>query len=83
MSDIKLKPCPFCGGEAKLRKKNRTIIEGNTRRNCYVYCLRCGARGTRYIEGSTEQEHMQARKMALLAWNERYEEQEHERSRDI
>lgn len=37
MSDTKLKPCPFCGGEAKLRKLNKD-------RGYFVLCSKCGCR---------------------------------------
>lgn len=69
MSDIKT--CPFCGGRAKLRKQNRTIIDHQTQRNCYVYCTECDARGKRYLEGNTSDEHIVARFLAVEAWNKR------------
>ena len=40
MTDIKLKPCPFCGGEAKIRTKTFDIFNVAA----YVYCTRCGAK---------------------------------------
>lgn len=40
MNDIKLKPCPFCGGEAALLT---SLSE------CVVRCTRCGAE-TREVE---------------------------------
>ena len=66
-----LKPCPFCGGYAKLRTANRTIIKGETVRNCYVYCKTCDARGTRFLEGNTPETHTKARQNAINAWNNR------------
>ena len=66
-----LKRCPFCGGMAKLRKQNRTIIEHQTQRNCYVYCIECDGRGKRYLEGNTQEEHIMARQLAVEAWNRR------------
>lgn len=68
--NINLLPCPFCGGEAKLRKKNRTIINGTTRRNCYVYCLDCDARAERFVyEDFAEPRYFHDR--AIEAWNSR------------
>lgn len=54
-----LKPCPFCGGKARLR--SGTIV---TLPMHQVYCLSCGAGcGHRYTEAE-----------AIEAWNTRYEE---------
>ena len=40
MTDIKLKPCPFCGGVAKVyHEKNHGGIDGSV-----VRCERCGAK---------------------------------------
>ena len=38
MSTIKLKPCPFCGGEAEVER------EGTPRQSCIVSCTDCGCR---------------------------------------
>lgn len=38
---MKLKPCPFCGGEAKLER-------GTTQLDNFVYCSDCGS-GTRFF----------------------------------
>lgn len=35
MNDTKLKPCPFCGGKATLRKSERTELY-------HVKCFKCG-----------------------------------------
>lgn len=43
MNDIKLKPCPFCGGEAAL-------IENGFYNSCLVKCTKCGAE-TSEVEG--------------------------------
>ena len=39
MSEIKLKPCPFCGGEPMM------VVRGD---GCWVRCLQCGTE-TRYF----------------------------------
>ena len=66
-----LKPCPFCGGEPRLIVQNRTVIKGVVKRNCYVHCLNCDARGERFLEGETIEEHKAARYAAKAAWNRR------------
>lgn len=35
---MKLKPCPFCGGEAEFERL------GTNRQSCIVCCTNCGAR---------------------------------------
>lgn len=59
MSEIKLKLCPFCGGEAKLRRINRRIA--------YVECSKCCAE-TNHFEMSVE---YCATEKAAEAWNQR------------
>lgn len=71
MPDRRLLKCPFCNGMPKLRRKNRTIINGETKRNCYVYCSTCDSRGTRFIYddfATTEETHQKA----IDAWNRRF-----------
>ena len=38
--DYKLKPCPFCGGKAKLLLKSFDIFNAGA----YIMCEKCGAR---------------------------------------
>lgn len=48
---VELKPCPFCGGEGRIRQKQMRFIGQNylgwikERRGFYIQCRRCKARG--------------------------------------
>lgn len=56
----KLKPCPFCGGEA-------WIITGPLGRFSYVYCTECRAQGEPF---EVRAEYC-AKDEAIKAWNRR------------
>ena len=62
--------CPLCGSMARLRRKNRTVVDGEQVRNCYVYCPECDARGPRilykYFTVSSD-----AEEVAISMWNQR------------
>lgn len=61
MNEVKLKPCPFCGGEAYTFYDSRLYCE----MLCGVACSACGA--LVYIYPSKSQ------KNAIKLWNTRYE----------
>ena len=64
-----LKPCPFCGGEAKL--VIGTLRDGGYIENCaFVRCERCGARSYEFHECVTPDE---VQGYASEAWNRRDE----------
>lgn len=58
MAEIKLKPCPFCGGEAV------TVVDDETETMFGVKCFACG--GSIYPEKEFLNE-------AIEAWNRRAE----------
>ena len=63
---IELKPCPFCGGEARLEY----VLTGY--RKYYVYCSNfdCGVR-TKFVEVSGD---YAAKEKAATIWNRRESE---------
>lgn len=62
MSEIKLKPCPFCGGEARLQRKNK-------KHGYYVICKKCGCR-TPYFQYQFDSLE-KLRETAIETWNTR------------
>ena len=62
MSDVKLRPCPFCGGGAVLTE-DRYAYSGAPFK---VECQNCGANRTDYERGG-----------AVAAWNRRKDEPPH------
>ena len=72
MSEEKLLPCPFCGGEARLTYENE-MGHGYCIENHLVRCERCGARGgltSCYWDKGTRDE---LREKAVEKWNMRAE----------
>lgn len=61
-----LRPCPFCGGEAKIADVVERIGgRSNGTRWKYVYCRQCLAQGAQYD--------WEDRKDMIAAWNRRTE----------
>ena len=73
MSEIKLKPCPFCGGEAYFRKPQKE--KGGAFVSVGVECKKCGAYpySTLCYEFLSESELQEA---AAKSWNRRAGEQD-------
>lgn len=65
-----LKPCPFCGGEGKLRNHWESIGMGANVEQFYVRCEDCGSCGgvidEMFFKGDLKS-------MAIKAWNRRAE----------
>ena len=71
--NYELKPCPFCGGVARLEKSSRGFIGGQTTRISYVYCTSCNARSPRFkLEDFGKTSHSnEANQAAIDSWNKR------------
>lgn len=66
-----LKPCPFCGGEAKLVKIERDNYPyGTCDYICYVLCKNCGVTGKTF---SSENQNEYKETEAITAWNTRFQ----------
>lgn len=63
MSEIKLKPCPFCGGEAKIQHGGNGGKDMDYR--SFVKCEVCGALGAKFRISTTTACDVEAAK----AWN--------------
>ena len=66
MSDIKLKPCPFCGGEGEI---NRFYSSMSIRVSVQILCKNCGGRSGSFDEDAR----YCADEKAAESWNRRVE----------
>lgn len=73
MSEIELKPCPFCRSEAAMVKQRKS---GKTRDivNAFVRCKSCGARSKNVSSLHVAERNLEA--YAAKSWNRRRCEQE-------
>lgn len=66
---IELKPCPFCGGEARLYKGDGISFDMNTR-DCFIIHL-CNSGGSLFTTIRTD--NFRTPEQAADAWNTRKE----------
>lgn len=78
--EIKLKPCPFCGGKAKLKHGFPSRQRGDMRQ-ATVQCLECGCRTVTYHQMAYEPWEMVDRQ-AVETWNNRVKTEADELSND-
>lgn len=90
MADITLKPCPFCGGRAKLSRRQVRFLGRNYMNPAQtkitygqqVICNKCHARGPYFSETiigdkwGPSAKFMKLETAAANAWNERKEEKQ-------
>ena len=65
----KLKPCPFCGGEATTSHG----VAGMSGRYCFVSCEKCQSKTRRFFVWNNE-----AEQDAIKVWNTRAKESDSE-----
>jgi Lar family restriction alleviation protein len=63
MTMAELKPCPFCGGGAVLRRGNKD------KHGYFVVCHTCGAKTAFFSDKYTS--HVENKTQAIEAWNRR------------
>lgn len=70
MSDIKLKPCPFCGGEAEFCRTSIKTSDGWSD-GVFVYCTECRNRTSAVLYNKQEHGECGEYKEASEKWNTR------------
>ena len=64
---VKLRRCPFCGGEGRLRS-DYMMIRKESQKCAWVYCRRCNARTNYYLRKDAPEDYIE---YAIDAWNMR------------
>lgn len=72
MGEVKIKPCPFCGGEAEYHECNTDYPTEH--KDCYIRCASCLAR----IERNTKVEDKEMKFRVISLWNRRTERSEND-----
>ena len=70
---MKLKPCPFCGGNAAIEKTRP--LDKDAREGFYAYCTKCECELGKGTYGYDCEEHgyYEKEEAASIMWNKRYE----------
>jgi Lar family restriction alleviation protein len=71
---IKLKPCPFCGGNNLGISNKVTTISFKRKRHVAVYCKNCNAYGARIVADETNYPEFcsgKSKMRAIELWNNR------------
>jgi len=73
-----LKPCPFCGSEAKLMRYNMELLSWKLIEEFAVKCTKCGASTAKYEsvtkyhqDGGDKQIICDGMQIAIASWNRR------------
>lgn len=69
-----LKACPFCGGKAKIEPCSRGFYNGVSTKVAYVRCTTCDCRTGKYDIHGERFTPAEARRLAINAWNYRFNE---------
>ena len=73
MSERKLKPCPFCGGEAEVRTKILELVTKDVPIESYVTCTKCFASTSGFSYKDADRKGIVPAEEAAKAWNRRIE----------
>ena len=70
----KLKPCPFCNGEATTEVDYDSVGMGDLVLSAYVKCTEChvGKRCSKNMSHATFEDYLNLFNVAIEAWNTRY-----------
>ena len=71
---MELKPCPFCGGEAKMWSETECYGHGDYAENTAVVCSKCGASGPKVVAYDVPNREQRVIR-AVLAWEQRVKEE--------
>ena len=66
-----LKPCPFCGGEARISINSDTNIVFGEETWAIAFCGSCGIRTPRFYFCPEQNERCEAEMMVTKRWNRR------------
>lgn len=76
-NDMRIKPCPFCGGEGRLVKEYESG-HGYCIDEHVVRCRECGAYGGRTSTYGNDKPAEELKKEAIDMWNTRKDEHENQ-----
>ena len=73
MKELKMLPCPFCGGEPYLEQSHRAFIKAKSTKVAFVRCKKCNARTNRFelTDFGCTSHCKEANQKAIEAWNNR------------
>lgn len=71
---VKLKPCPFCGGDAAINYEHTRLPEDSRPTHAFIMCKWCGCGTDKYIINRFHDAD-ESTYSAIKAWNRRINEE--------